>query len=238
MRLSSAALGRSGFPSPRESALCNARLWLAVVLGLACFTWIDARASDKNSEAEARATYNKLVDQFVHGGANEVSLRDLRLAAAEGRVINDADAQAARAKINSALTAKQFDQALQLAMKAISHDFTNMEAHFDAHLAYQGLGNEQSSQIEEKIFRNLVASILESGNGKSAKTAWFVVATREEYIVVRVLGYRATGQDLKDDGVHYYDVLHVVNRDGGNEDLWFNVDTDMKKMHDAVAGKK
>jgi Domain of unknown function (DUF4919) len=180
---------------------------------------------NENTEQEARATYQNLVQQFINGGANNVNLRAMRAAAAEGRVEDEVVARGALAKIDEALKAKEFQQALNLAMQAISQNFTNMEAHFDASLAYKGMGKVEFSHVEELVFRNLVASITDSGDGNSAKTAYFVVYQREEYIVCRVFGLHPTAQGLRTKDGHHYDVLTVTDKQNKIRDLWFNADT-------------
>jgi hypothetical protein len=169
--------------------------------------------------------YQNLVREFINGSANEVDLRALRVAAAEGRVEDKFVARAAQKKVDEALKAKDFQQALDLSMQAIGRNFTNMEAHFDAFLAYKGLGKEEFAQVEEHIFRNMVASITGTEDGKSAKTAYFVVYQREEYIVCRVLGLHPTAQALKTKDGHSYDILTVTNREGKSRERWFNADT-------------
>ena len=70
-----------------------------------------------------------------------------------------------------------------------------------------------------------MASILSSGDGKSAKTAFFVVYQREEYLVARFLNLQPTAQSLVPKDGHYYDVLETTDKDGKSRELWFEADT-------------
>ncbi len=119
--------------------------------------------------------------------------------------------------------------ALTAAEAFLDKDAANAIAQFDAMLAYQALKRPEDAAIHEKVLDKLMDSIQRSGDGNSPETAWFVVTTQEEYLLIRrVLGLTPKSQALVHDKGHVYDKLQAVDpKTGRTQDLWFNVDFDM-----------
>jgi hypothetical protein len=85
----------------------------------------------------------------------------------------------------------------------------------------------------------IVKSIMDSGDGKSAQTAWFTVDPSEEYFVINVvLGAQPKGQALVQQDGHAFDKMTVVDDKGAEHVLWFNTDTDIQIMDAALSQKK
>jgi hypothetical protein len=82
-----------------------------------------------------------------------------------------------------------------------------------------------------------VQSILKSGDGKSAKTAWFVVGLREElFMLGAALQVQSKEQhSVKQDG-HYYSRIVVTDSSGKDAVEWFNIDTDIEMANRAREG--
>jgi uncharacterized protein YacL (UPF0231 family) len=90
------------------------------------------------------------------------------------------------------------------------------------------LGRKGESDKELRILQAFLESITKSGNGKSAKTAWFAVGIQEEFVYIFALQMQFKGQhSVKQDG-HYYDVVSVIDQSGKEAVLWFNTDTDIE----------
>jgi hypothetical protein len=110
----------------------------------------------------------------------------------------------------------------------IAQDFVDIRSHFSAAAAYKALGHDAEFQKELLIAKGLMQSILDSGDGKSQKTAYVVINTSEEYAVLEFLGIRATGQSLilghtnQTSGGPAYDVLHAT-QNGQNMDIYFDI---------------
>lgn len=66
------------------------------------------------------------------------------------------------------------------------------------------------------------------GDGKSAKTAWVVINTHEEYSMLRAFGLRPAGQALIHQDGHSYDQMKATEQDGTEQTFYFNVDIPMK----------
>ena len=95
-----------------------------------------------------------------------------------------------------ALNAKDFQEALKNAEIVLTNDYVNMDAHFVAFMANRELGVTDKAEFHRTVFRGLVDSIRNSGDGKSTETAWVVIDVHEEYVLLRVLGFAPSEQSL------------------------------------------
>lgn len=68
-------------------------------------------------------------------------------------------------------------------------------------------------------------NVLNSGDGKSQATAYTVISTEEEYIILRVFGLRPGKQSLLSENGHYYDRLDATDPQTKKEfTIYFNID--------------
>jgi hypothetical protein len=139
------------------------------------------------------------------------------------------DTSAAEKSMMDALKAKDYPKALKNAQTVLESEYVNLDAHFVAFIASRETGNPAEADFHRTVFRGLVDSIRNSGDGKSTATAWVVISVHEEYVVLRVLGFQPSGQSLVNENGHSYDVMKVKGRDDGSEQtFYFNVDIPMK----------
>ncbi len=128
-----------------------------------------------------------------------------------------------------ALNAKDFQEALKNAEIVLTNDYVNMDAHFVAFMANRELGVTDKAEFHRTVFRGLVDSIRNSGDGKSTETAWVVIDVHEEYVLLRVLGFAPSEQSLLNKNGHSFDVMKVKNvNDGTMQTFYFNVDIPFK----------
>jgi hypothetical protein len=81
--------------------------------------------------------------------------------------------------------------------------------------------------------RALLDSLLKSGDGKSEETAYAVISTREEYIILQVKGLKPLKQSIVTEKHHQYDTMEVEDQKGGRQTLFFNIDMPMGALaHD------
>ncbi|MGA7340456.1 MAG: DUF4919 domain-containing protein [Terracidiphilus sp.] len=73
---------------------------------------------------------------------------------------------------------------MKIASETERHNIADGEAHAAAWSCLKQLGRQREAGKEWNILQALLQSILKSGDGKSAKTAWFAVGIREEYLVM------------------------------------------------------
>jgi hypothetical protein len=120
----------------------------------------------------------------------------------------------------------------------LAHNIADGDAHFLAMISYKHLGRQADSDKEHAMLDSFFQSIIKSGDGKSAATAWFTVNVHEEYLVIRLLlGMNLKSQSLSTQNGHSYDEMTVTDDAGKESKLWFNTDTDMQKMDDALKGE-
>ena len=201
-----------------------------------CFVLgVAAHALDK--PAVAKQKYDALKARVLAGDAT-VDWRELRLAAEVGGVDGDFDWRDANKKAMAAYDKKDYAQMLKSASEITEHNIANPDGHFAAMVAYKYLEKPEEQAKEKGFVDAILKSILTSGDGKSAATAYFTVATSEEYFVLKIIGYRPKGQALVQRDGHAYDRMTVSDDDGKEHELWFNTDTDMQMMEDALGGGK
>jgi hypothetical protein len=127
------------------------------------------------------------------------------------------------------LNKKDFPAALKDAEKVLESSFVNIDAHYVALEANKEMGATDKAKFHWTVFRGLIDSIRNSGDGKSMEKAWVVINVHEEYVILRVLGFRPGMQSLENKDGHAYDVMKVKSEDDGTEQtFYFNVDIPFK----------
>jgi hypothetical protein len=175
----------------------------------------------------------------VMGGDLSVDWRAFRLSAVVAGVDGTFDWHAARALALSDLQAEKDEKALAEAKAIIDHNMANPEGHLLAMMAFGKVGRDEDAKRERAVIDAIVKSILDSGDGKSAKTAWFTVDPSEEYFIINVvMGMQPKGQALVSQDGHEFDKMTVADDKGVEHVLWFNTDTDMQIMAAAMNPKK
>jgi hypothetical protein len=138
------------------------------------------------------------------------------------------DTSAEEKAMSQDLQAKDFAAALKNAEVVLDSDYVNIDAHFVAFVAERELGDAAKAEFHRTVFRGLIDSIRNSGDGKSPEKAWVVISVDEEYVVLRTMGLRPSGQSLVMKNGHAYDVMKAKNEDGKEETFYFNTDIPMK----------
>jgi hypothetical protein len=127
------------------------------------------------------------------------------------------------------LNKKDYPAALKDAEAVLESNYVNIDAHYVALVANKEMGAMDKAEFHRAVFRGLINSISNSGDGKSLATAWVVINVHEEYVMLRVLGFRPSQQSLVNQDGHSYDVMKVKNaQDGTEQTFYFNVDIPFK----------
>lgn len=129
-----------------------------------------------------------------------------------------------RDEMVKAFEAKDHAKAVELAQKVLDYEYVNRGLHLAVAASYKELGNAEKSQYHTDLGAALLKALLDSGDGKTAKTAYRVHSIREEYIVMRELGYQVSSQSLVQEGGRAYDVLAGKNAEGKTASLYFDID--------------
>lgn len=175
----------------------------------------------------ARAKYDELAAK-VKGGDLNVDWKALRLNARVGEVYGDYSPYDASRRSGEAYQKGDYAGALKIAEETLAHNIADGDAHLAAYSCLLQLGKGSEAEDERKILLALLDSIIKSGDGKSPETAWFAVSIREEYLVMQLMLEVQFKQQhsMRKDG-HFYDVVQVMDKEGKDQVLWFNTDTDI-----------
>ena len=131
--------------------------------------------------------------------------------------------------MTTALNKKDYPAALKNAEAVLQSEYVNIDAHFVALVANQEMGATEKAEFHRSVFRGLINSIRSSGDGTSTEKAWVVINVHEEYVILRVLGFKPSEQSLQQKDGHSYDVMKVKNAEDGTEQtFYFNVDIPFK----------
>ena len=168
--------------------------------------------------------YEELVAKLKQGDTS-IDFKKLRLAFTETKEFSPYGGSESRELMNDALAKKDFKEALKLANERLKNYYVDIDAHFTAMIANLELKREKEAGFHRNVVRGLLDSILDGADGKTAKTAYFVISIREEYFVMSYNGYRVAGQALKMLDGHTYDVLSGTNPDTKETaEVYFNID--------------
>ncbi|SRR5579872_4134150 len=176
----------------------------------------------------------------VMTGDLSIDWRDFRLTAALGEVSQGFDSQPVHDQVVDDLAAGRYEKALAQAQIVIDRNMANGEGHLLAMTVLQKMGRNEEAEKQEAILNAIGKSIMESGDGASAETAWFTVAPSETvFFMTEALGAQIEGQELVHVHGHAYDKLTVLDRQGQKRVVWFNTDTNEllkeRAMHPKVA---
>jgi hypothetical protein len=128
-----------------------------------------------------------------------------------------------------AFNAKDYKKAIENAETVIAQEFVDMDGHYVQAASYRELQDVEKAELQRKIFIGLLDSIRNSGNGKSLDSAYVVINTHEEYVILGVMGLRPHKQSLVQKDGHSYDVLEAVDQKTKQSvTLYFNVDIPFK----------
>ncbi len=196
-----------------------------VILILCCVisvNFVKAQMYDRDS---ARKKYEAYKARVVVGDLN-IDWRDFRLAAALGIVGPGFYWHDEHEQFTADLDAGKYEKALDEAQALISRNFASIEGHLLCMTVLQKMSKNDEAKKQEAILNAIAQSIMNSGDGKSAETAWFTVLPSETVLfMTNALGGQIDAQELVHVNGHAYDKLTVKNRVGKKLVVWFNSDT-------------
>ena len=124
-----------------------------------------------------------------------------------------------------AFKAKDCAKAIAKSDEILKDDYTQSTVHFIRRDCFKQMGDQARADREESIARGLIHSLLSSGDGKSAATAYVVVTMEEERLVLSYLELNEERQALVNEGGHNYDLIEGKNEKTGEAgSAYFNVD--------------
>jgi hypothetical protein len=171
------------------------------------------------AQSPAPSEYGKLLAQ-LRAGDTGVDFQKLRFSfrdSPEAKIARDTDSQ--KKAMIAAINGRRFEDALKNANAVLESEYVDIDAHFAAYIAHRELHHDGPAAFHNAVFTGLLKSITGSGDGRSKETAFVVINTHEEYVLLRFLGLTPVKQSL----------LEARNPETGEErTLYFNVDISMK----------
>ena len=207
------------------------RDFLALLFGFLACSYIQAQTvtdAPAGNQQKAESDYAAMLAR-VQQGDMSVDFRAFRSAGAQKSGPHASMIEVGeRNAFGKLATAGDWAGALASAKQALDRDYASLVAHYNAMLACTKLQQADEAASHEKILNALLDSIRQSGDGKSAETAYFVVTGQEEYVfLARAFTSGLRSQSLVGKGGHYFDCLHVIDPATNQpRDVWFNADFD------------
>lgn len=213
-----------------------ALLWLAALLCAGCSKQSAgpqdasaAAARERPAQADSDAAYyQERAAALVQGAVAElertdfVRLRRGRLYAP--RALGAGEALSLDKRLVVAAGARDQQATLDLSAKILADDLTHVHAHLARSVALRKLGRAKQADFHFAFARQLSQSILGSGDGKSAESAYTVFSEQEEHAVLKVTGYTMQSQALVQKDGRTFDVVTARKSKGGtSEALYFDV---------------
>jgi uncharacterized protein DUF4919 len=195
--------------------------------------FLSSTALSSQQEQPKQSEYASLLAQ-IQGGDLSIDFQRLRFSYMESPERHKAkDTSDEEKTMWQALNKKDFKTAVNKADVVLANEFVNLDAHFVEFRAYEGLQDAAKSDFHKSVFSGLLKSITASGDGKSPETAYVVISTREEYVVLGVLGLQPGKQSVMHQGGHSYDLMEATNPQTKEvAKLFFNVDIPFKHYLD------
>ena len=135
-------------------------------------------------------------------------------------------------RADETMAAKRWDAAAAAVDALLDAQPLDIDAHMRAEYVHQQRGDAARQQAHFRFADGLLRSIVTRGDGRSFETAWVVIATDEEYAVMRALGLMPAGQRLEHALDRAYDVHTVVRAHDRSPagTMYFNVDIPMAAL--------
>lgn len=126
--------------------------------------------------------------------------------------------------LGEALGARDWAQVLPRVRPVLDRCYVRIQLHQYAAAACEALGDADGQRHHEHCIRQLLGSILNSGDGRTPETAFVVIGVWEEYDVLSALNLRTIGQALLPVGDRLVDQMTVLPQEGAEPfALYFDV---------------
>jgi hypothetical protein len=146
----------------------------------------------------------------------------------------DRDAEKA---MTTALKKEDYKKAAELAEKRIQAKYVDLLSHSIAAKAYAELKEEEKAKFHKYVYDGLLESILKSGDGKTAASAYVVIGVEEEYFAMAKLGVKLSSQALMGEKGDKFDRIDGTDQNKEKVTLFFNVTTQFRWLEDQFKKK-
>jgi hypothetical protein len=201
------------------------RLKAKTTLPALALVWAVLMAAVHGLAQDPEARYQSLLEA-AKAGDKTVDWQALRFAYADRPGFTstvEGDERTHALAMRQAFKAGDYAGAIVEAKAVMDEDFVDPEAHLIASQAYAKSRFVGEAQREKAMAVGLLTSI-QTGDGRSAATAYSVISVKEEYVLMATSGRRVTRQSLTQQDGHSYDVLETVDSAGAVATFYFQID--------------
>lgn len=235
----------SAFQCLPKAIVATVLLQVTVLAIALCWTVTPAIAQEPAPAAATEMTVRQLrrrpnesyqdMLRKVHETDSGIDYREFRLAYADTEDYKPSADPDLRSAMFGALSAKDYERAAGLAETILKDRYVDIYAHQVAAVAYRERGDRAKSTIHGSLARELVRSIVESGDGQSPETAMLLISEDEESVILQALQLKMVGQELIDVAGHTLDRVEAMDSGEGHVTLYFNLDVPVIKVRQRLA---
>jgi hypothetical protein len=169
--------------------------------------------------------YYTLLDSIQKGTSTDYFTLRMAFTKTKNWLPYDTEISQKHKEINSLIGSAKYDEALKISDSILDKNYVEIETQLINGYLYKLLGDTVRSVFHYRIYEELLKSIYTSGDGKSAKTAFIVISTDEEYVFLRWFNLQSAGQSLLSEDGHSFDLLKAIDQETKEEfDIYFNID--------------
>jgi hypothetical protein len=174
---------------------------------------------------QAGAVYDQLLAK-LKGGDTKIDYKALRAAFTDTKGFGPLGGDPrGLSEMAGMIDDKKYKEAIKAAEAKLKTNYVDIDAHLVCAIAHRELKDTAKADFHKAVYLGLINSIMSGADGKSAKTAYHVIAITEENAVLRVLGLRKDGQSLVNDDGHKFDVIDVTDpKTKVTSEIYFNID--------------
>ena len=199
---------------------------------------LGALAQTPYEQKAAEAKYDAFTAR-VQAGDLKVDWREFRVAAQIAHKDHAYNWVEGNTRASSEFQQGKYQEGLDEGIAMERENLANPLGHLIVFSGYKYLHKEPEAAREQAITNALIASITDSGDGRSPKTAYFTVSPIEDHLFMQmILGVTSKSQSLVQQGGHAYDRIVAVDAAGKERTIWFNTDTDMEMMAHSFTGTR
>jgi len=144
-----------------------------------------------------------------------------------------------RNRFDQAIKDHNPEQIIKTSDLILQKDFTDIRAHVMKAQSDHILGLYKEERFHRMMAVGLHQSIVNSGDGKTTRTAWKVFQIKEEYDTLRLQGFfRVLGQSVLVEGNKFYDKLIATNENNDEATFYFDVTDMINNVEQLLAPKQ
>lgn len=128
-----------------------------------------------------------------------------------------------RDEMVAAFKANDYAKAVKLGEIVVDYEFLNTGLLWALEDAYRKLGDTEKADFYRDAAHKVGHSVFLSGDGKTAKTAFYVLSIPEEYRVMREFNYSVSMQSLLSVDGQMFDLLSGTDEKGNKVEVYFNI---------------